>query len=159
MNAPRRSQRPPFEPRPFRLVDYNVVVEVIAAVRSAPLDPLRPLQVVIREEPRKRKPDQNALMWSGPLADLAQQAWIEGRQYSAEVWHEFAKKSFLPEEHDPALTLEGYVKWDVDPAGDRVLVGSTTQLTPRGFSDYLEQLYAFGASLGVRFSAGPGGDQ
>ena len=39
--------------------------------------------------------------------------------------------------------------------GGQHLVGSTTQLTVRGFSDFLEQVFAFGSSLGVQFSANP----
>jgi hypothetical protein len=151
-----KSLRPPFEPRAFRLVNYDVVLSVIAAVRSVPLDPLRPLQVVIREEPKKRKLDQNSAYWAGPLRDIAHQAFIAGRQYSPDVLHHYFKQQFLPEQHDPALTLEGYEKWSFDPAGNLVLVGSTTQLTPRGFSEFLEQVFAFGASLGVRFSAPTG---
>jgi hypothetical protein len=33
-----------------------------------------------------------------------------------------------------------------------VLIGSTQKLTKHGFSLYMEQIYAYGAELGVRFS-------
>lgn len=46
-----------------------------------------------------------------------------------------------------------YKKWDYMPNGERVLVGSTTDLSKYGFGQYLEQIYANGASLGVMFSA------
>lgn len=128
---------------------------LLALVQHLPIDPIRPLEIVVREEVKARKMDQNALMWVGPLADMAEQAWIENRKFSAEVWHEFLKKEFLPEEFDPELCKEGYAKWDFDPAGDRVMVGSTTQLTIKGFSQYLEQVFAFGANLGVQFHANP----
>ena len=55
----------------------------------------------------------------------------------------------------PELCKEGYIKWDVDPLGERVLVGSTTQLTVRGYSDYLEQVHVLGAEMGVQFHANP----
>mgnify|MGYP000658249821 CR=1 FL=1 len=64
---------------------------------------------------------------------------------------EYFKKEYLPEEFNPDLCKEGYQKWDYDPSGDRVCVGSTTELTVKGFSQYLEQIYAFGAEQGVRF--------
>ena len=45
-----------------------------------------------------------------------------------------------------------YKKWGITPVGDRVLIGSTTQLTVRGMSEYLSQVYAYGASIGVQFT-------
>lgn len=127
----------------------------IALLRNLPLDASKPLELVVREEVKARKPDQNALMWAGPLKDIAQQAWVDGRQYRDVVWHEHFKEMFLPDEFDADLCKEGYRKYDFTPAGKRVLVGSTTELTVKGFSQYLEQVYAFGANLGVQFHANP----
>ncbi len=126
---------------------------VMALLPNLPLDEANPLEVIIREPVKARGPDQNSLMWAGPLADIAAQAWVDGRQFSAEVWHEHFKREYLPEEFDPELTKEGYRKWDYTPAGERVLIGSTTQLTKRGFSQYLEQIEADGAGMGVQFGA------
>ena len=128
---------------------------LLALVANLPLDADKPLQVVVREEVKARKPDQNALMWSGPLKDIAQQAWVLGRQYSDVVWHEHFKTLFLPDDFDPELCKEGYRKLDVTPTGKQVLVGSTTELTVKGFALYLEQVYAEGANMGVEFSANP----
>ena len=128
----------------------------IAALRNAPLDPDKPLEFVLREEVKARKPDQNALMWSGPLADIEEQGYVNGRTYKAEVWHEHFKREYLPEEFDPALCKEGYRKWDYTPAGERVLVGSTKELTIRGFALYLKQVEAYAqVELGVQFHANP----
>lgn len=154
-----KSSRPKFEPRKIRLIGAEQVERAIAVLRNVPLDADKPLELLVREEVKQRKPDANALMWAGPLRDLSQQAWLDGRQFSAEVWHEFCKKEFLPEEFDPELCLEGYRKWDIDPAGDRVLVGSTTQLTVKGMSQHLEQMHALGGSLGVEFHEPPRGQQ
>lgn len=126
---------------------------LLAIVQNLPLDDEHPLEVVIREPVKVRGMDQNALMWVGPLAEIAAQAWVSGRQYSAEVWHEQFKREYLPEDFDPELAKDGYIKWDFTPSGDRVLIGSTTQLTKKGFSQYLTQVEAFGASLGVQFGA------
>lgn len=150
-----KSNRAPFATRPFRVLDEAVRERAAAAVLNMPIDPLRPLQVVLREEPRERKLDQQALLFAGPMRDIAEQAWFDGRQYSVEVLHEFCKRQFLPEDFDPELCLEGYAKWDVDPAGERILVGSTTMLTVTGYSNYLEQVFHLGASLGVEFRANP----
>ena len=124
-------------------------------LQNAPLDDAKPLEFVLREEVKARKLDQNALMWVGPLADIAEQAYVDGRKFSAEVWHEHFKREHLPEEFDPEQCKEGYRKWDYLPSGDRVLVGSTTDLTVAGFARYLGKVEADGANLGVEYHANP----
>lgn len=147
--------RPKFEQRKILLRGPEQVERATTLLRNVPLDEAKPLELLIREEVKGRKPDQNALMWVGPLKDIAEQAWVEGRQFSTEVWHSYFKAQFLPDEFDPELCKEGYRKWDFDPAGEPVLVGSTTDLTIKGFSQYLEQVHAFGANLGVEFHEAP----
>jgi hypothetical protein len=116
---------------------------------------MEPIEVVIREQIKGRRPDANARMWSGPLKDISEQAWIEGRQHSSDVWHAYFKRELLPEDFDPAMCKEGYRKYDFDPGGERILIGSTTHLTVKGFTEYLTAIEAFGASLGVSFHASP----
>jgi hypothetical protein len=96
-------------------------------------------------------------MWVGPLADIAEQGYLKGRTYIAEIWHEYFKRKYLPEQFDPAKCMDGYRKWDYDPDGERLIVGSTTKLTKAGFAEYLTQVEAFGANLGVRFTESPRG--
>ena len=150
------SKRPTFQQRTFRLADREIVRRLVGLVENLPVDAARPLEVVIREEKKKRTPDQNSLYWAGPLRDIAEQAWVAGRQYSAEVFHEYFKREFLPDpdraDCDDSHIKDGYVKWSAMPNGSRVLIGSTTGLTVRGMAAYLEQVYAYGASLGVQFS-------
>lgn len=109
------------------------------------------IEVLFRAEVKPRTLDQNALMWSCQLRDIALQAWVNGRQFSAEVWHEYFKREYLPEEPEEGITKERYTKWDYTPDGERVLIGSTTELTKRGFSIYLQKIEAHGANLGVQF--------
>ena len=149
------AKRQPFTTRKIFLRTEAQRATLHALIDSLPLDDRKPLEAVIREEVKARKPDQNALMWVGPLADIAEQGYVNGRTYSDVAWHEHFKAEFLPEEFDPELCKEGYRKYDYTPAGDRVLVGSTTQLTIKGFAQYLEQVIAFGANLGVQFHANP----
>ena len=118
------------------------------------------LEMIIRPIQKVRGLDANSRMWAGPLKDIAEQAWVGGRLYSDEVWHEQFKAEYLPELDSPELDMlvkdpETYIKWDFNSKGDRVLVGSTTQLTKHGFALYLQQVESFGASLGVMFSASP----
>lgn len=150
-----KSTRQKFATRTFNLINEDVRARLVAAIGNAPIDPLRPLEVVIREKAVVRKLSQNAALWAGPLRDISEQAWLDGRQFSAEVWQEYFKRQLLPETFDAELCLEHYRKWEIDPAGDRVLIGSTTQLTVKGMAEYTEQVTAFGGSLGVQFSAPP----
>lgn len=108
------------------------------------------MEVVIRKQKKPRGLNQNALMWSSAIKDIAAQVWPDGVQYSDETWHEYFKQKFLPEEASDE-TVDGYVKWDFLPNGNRYLKGSTTQLTKKGFAAYLEKIYAFGAQHGVQF--------
>lgn len=144
-------RRIPYQQRKFLLRTEFARESAIAALRNAPLDDDKPLECVIREEVKARKPDQNALMWAGPLRDIAEQGYVDGRTYSADVWHEHFKREFLPEEFDPALCKDGYRKWDYTPKGERILVGSTKQLTVRGFALYLQEVEAYAqVELGVQ---------
>lgn len=144
--------RQKFQRRPFLLRDEAVRDNLIRVIQNLPLDADHPLEIVIDERRPTRKQTQNAYLWAGPLKDIAEQAWIDGKQFSAEVLHEFLKRELLPEEFDPELVKDDYQKWRYDPKGNRILVGSTTDLTVKGFNIYLEQVIAFGAALGVNFT-------
>lgn len=148
-------KREKYPTRSIRLVGDQQREMAARILSNAPIDGSRPLEFVLREEVKARKPDQNSLMWSGPLKDIAEQAYVGGRTYIAEVWHEHFKDLYLPEEFDEQYTKVGYQKWTTTPAGKRVLIGSTTQLTVKGFAIYLEQVLAFGAGLGVMYHANP----
>ena len=136
----------------FRLIGKPQAEIAINAIQNAPIDSEYPLEVIIREEQKARSLSANALMWAGPLNDIAQQAWVHGRQYSALIWHEYFKEKFLPEVSNIKDTKEGYKKYEETPDGRRVLIGSTSKLTKWGFSNYMEQIYAYGGELGVKFT-------
>lgn len=144
--------RADYLPKVIRLVGKIQADTAITAIQNAPIDLERPIEVIIREEQKGRSLSANALMWAGPLNDIANQAWVHGRQYSALIWHEYFKEKFLPEFPDPKQVKEGYKKYEETPDGKRVLVGSTNKLTKYGFNLYIENIYAYGADLGVRFS-------
>ena len=144
--------RTDYLPKIIRLVGKLQADTAINAIQNAPIDIERPLEVIIREEQKGRSLSANALMWAGPLNDIASQAWVHGRQYSALIWHEYFKEKFLPDFPDLTQVKEGYRKYEETPDGKRILIGSTQKLTKHGFSLYMEQIYAYGADLGVRFS-------
>lgn len=145
-----------FKPIVIKLVGRQQVDRLKQIAENLPVG--QELECVFRKEQKVRGMDANARMWVGPLKDIAEQAWVNGRQFSAEVWHEHFKRQYLPEDNDPEIHLlakEGYRKWDFDPAGNRVLIGSTTQLLKRGFALYLQQMEADGAQMGVMFHEAP----
>ena len=150
--------RAPIKPLSIRLIGETQRQAAHARLDNMPIDAEAPIEVVFREEQKVRKMSANDRMWAGPLKDIEQQAFLNGRQFKAEVWHEYFKAEYLPEDDAPelpTLARDGYRKWDTGPAGNRVLVGSTTQLLKRGFALYMLQVEAFGASLGVQFSVSP----
>lgn len=150
-----KSTRPKFETIVIYLRSGKEQQSLLSRLPHFPLDSIRPLKVTIGEETKARGLDANARMWAGPLRDMAEQAYVEGRTFSAEVWHEYFKREYLPEEFDAELCKEGYRKWDYTPSDERVLVGSTTQLTVKGFAQYNTQIEAHGVNLGVMFTASP----
>lgn len=87
---------------------------------------------------RKRTAPQNRRYWGkGVLAQIAEQATVNGRLYSAETWHEQFKRQFI-----------GVVEL---PSGE-VIGKSSTDLTTTEFSDFCSQVEAFAAgNLGVTF--------
>lgn len=94
-----------------------------------------------------RSVQQNKFYWGVVLKEISEQAGIGGQKYAADAWHELFKRQFLARK----------VK-KVAVAGRRrkvvsVSLGSTTDLSVRAMSRYLEEVQAFAASdLGVQFS-------
>ena len=87
---------------------------------------------------RKRTSKQNRRYWGGGvLAQVAQQAVVNGRQYSAETWHELLKRMFIGVEELPDGSVIGK---------------SSTGLATAEFSEFCTQVEAYAASeLGVTF--------
>lgn len=87
---------------------------------------------------RKRTNSQNRRYWGrGVLAQVAEQAVVNGRLYSAEVWHEQFKRQFIGFEELPNGQIVGK---------------SSKELTTAEFSDFCAQVEAYAAKeLGVTF--------
>ena len=87
---------------------------------------------------KKRTPEQNRRYWGrGVLAQIAEQATVNGKLYSAEVWHEQFKRMFIG--------------FDELPNG-QIIGKSSTALTTAEFCDFCTQVEAYAATeLGVRF--------
>nr|DAP79054.1 MAG TPA: protein NinB [Caudoviricetes sp.] len=52
------------------------------------------LDITIRPYKAKRSHEQNKRLWA-IYGELADKAWVNGRRYSAETWHEYCKGYFL----------------------------------------------------------------
>lgn len=127
----------------------------VEAVKNITAEPL--MMVTIAPYVKKRSKSQNSMQWVALLGDFSMQVIIDGKQFAANVWHEHLKEKCLPGLPEEGITLKGYVKWMEMPCGKLKLVGSTTKLTTKGFSDYIERCYAYGVTeFDIRFSANPG---
>lgn len=118
--------------------------------KNIPIDPDNPIQVVFSEMTKARGVDQNAYYWMR-LVEIANQAWFSGRQYHSDVLHEYCKRNVMPDMVE-IKSGEKVSKFVDSPDGHAVII-STTQLSKKQFAEYTEMVEAFGASLGVLFSA------
>jgi len=136
----------------YRIDSKYAKVNAMKAINDLPED--GKMVVELKKYTKQRSTGQNAMVWVALLADFSMQVEIDGRKFSPEVWHEQLKRNFLPDEFDEELTLPGYKKWDFLPDGSMKMVGSTTKLTTKGMSEYIEACYAYGCcEFDIRFSA------
>jgi hypothetical protein len=84
----------------------------------------KPLAVTVNEHKAKRSAEQNKLYWDR-LRAISEQAWIDGKRFSAEAWHEHYKRKLI-----------GYEEL---PGGGSVGI-STTTLSVAEFSDHIERV-------------------
>ena len=140
----------------YILSSQQVKDACIKAIKAVDLSAKPVMEISIKKFVKQRTTAQNSLQWVGMLADFSLQGIMRGRKYDCDIWHEFLKRSFMPEQHEEGITLEGYVKWRELPDGTLQCIASTTKLTPKGISEYWERCYEFGArELEIRFSASP----
>ncbi len=125
---------------------------LVSKISNLPVDSERPIQIVISEQTKARGLNQNGLMWKR-IGEIAEQGWINNRQYDKDCWHEYLGKNEMPEEVE---LKDGTIcsKW-VEQIDGSMKVISTTLLSARCFAEYVTIIEAFGCSLGVMFSANP----
>lgn len=91
------------------------------------------LEVCIRPYNSKRSIEQNRRLWK-IYGELADKAWVNGRRYSAETWHEYCKGMFL------GFELKAM------PDGTELKTPiSTTTLNTAEMTDYQNRLQAWAA--------------
>lgn len=95
-----------------------------------------PLCVEVSSHSTKRSNAQNARYWK-ILQEISDQAWIEGKQYHPEIFHELAKRTHLGV---------------IDLPGGGKMGRSTATLTTAEFADYCDKVEAWAATeLGITF--------
>lgn len=87
---------------------------------------------------RKRTPAQNSRYWGkGVLAQIAEQATVNGRLFDAKSWHELFKRKFIGVVELPDGSVQGM---------------SSKKLNTAEFSEFCTKVEAYAASeLGVTF--------
>jgi hypothetical protein len=102
-----------------------------------------PMFLIATTAEEKRRAQQNKYYFGTVIRSIAKQAWINGRQYSAEAWHEQMARTY------------GQFKDVTLPDGEVVVKRlSTTEMSVKDFAKYTEQVMAYGATeLGIRFPA------
>ncbi|EPS1221638.1 recombination protein NinB [Burkholderia cenocepacia] len=101
----------------------------------------KPVAVTVYPYREKRTIDQNKKLHA-MIRDIAEQAWVDGRQYSEDAWKEIIRRTYIGTE-------------EIDlPGGTRVERGiSTTSLDVEQFAQMITAVQAWAVSeLGIEFS-------
>ena len=127
--------------RSFLLLREEHIAACIAFLRAnwqALAQQGKPLSVSVSEKGAKRTVDQNARLHA-LLREIASQAWVNGRQYDAETWKEFARRKWIGTEEI------------VMPDGSRTERGiSTTTLGVEDFNKLMANIELYAAEeLGI----------
>jgi len=114
--------------------DSHALYSFLKANAKALADQGKPLSVTVQEYKAKRTGEQNKRYWA-LLNEIAEQAWIGGKQCSSETWHLFFRKTLIGFESGP----DGY-EYPI----------STTTLDVAEFTTYMDKISAYaGTELGI----------
>lgn len=95
------------------------------------------LAVTVSLYKSRRSLEQNRRYFGPLLRTIAEQAWLDGRQFSTEAWHELFKRQFI-----------GLL----DLPGGGTLGMSSADLSVEEFSTFMHEVEAYAANeLGVQF--------
>lgn len=125
---------------------------LVNKINNLPVDEKKPIQVTFSEEVKARGLDANGLMWLR-IGEISAQVWRNNRQFDKDIWHHYLKINEMQEEVE---LKDGTIcsKWVEMPDGSKAVI-STASLSARCFAEYITIIEAFGAGLGVMFSANP----
>lgn len=120
---------------------WQSFVTVIKANAKAFADRGEPLRIILTSEQAKRNNEQNRRLWGYVYKTIAEQAWVNGQRFDADVWHEHLARKF------------GVCDEVVLPDGEIISVRrSTTKMSVQEFAEYMTRVEAYAATeLGVTF--------
>ncbi len=120
---------------------WPTVLAFIKANAAACAEKGTPIRLIVTAEERRRTSESNRYYWGVVLRDISEQAWVEGRQYDKDTWHEYF------------ADLYGVKAEKQLPDGRLILVRkSTSDYTIGEFSEYLTKVQAHAANdFGVTF--------
>lgn len=107
-------------------------------------------RVAVKAEPEEdaRSIQQLRFLWGVVYKETSEQARIDGQHYTPDAWHELGKRL-----HIPRKQTKTYVAGRRRPV-ITTSIGSTTGLSVRKMSLYIEKFMAWAATdYGVRFSS------
>lgn len=122
----------------FLLRDSNIRQNCIATIQQLPINPAKPLQIIIQEDTRSLA--QNRMLWSC-LNDISRQVIWYGRKMDAESWKHVFTSVLKKQETVPGID-GGFV----------VLGQSTSKMRVSEMKDLITLMHAFGAEHNVKFS-------
>ena len=131
-------------------IDGRTIKPIVQALRAFWENAVVPLVgqgkrvlLIVTSDDAKRNSQQNRRLWGYTYKHIAEQAWANGQQFSAEVWHEYLARKFGVLEE---MTL---------PDGEIITKRkSTTDYTVGEFADYMNEVEVHAAQeLGVVWPA------
>jgi len=94
---------------------------------------------VLEVRPAKRSLDSNRYYWA-VLGDISEQM-VVGKAYEPSIWHVYFKQLFLPD-----------LMQELPDGSLSIVPPSSTKLTQKEFSEYLEKVVKWALEHDVRFS-------
>jgi hypothetical protein len=118
--------------------NISAVGAFIKANWAACLTAGEPLRIEVTQRGDKRSAEQNKRYWA-LLRSISEQAWVDGRRFDSETWHELFRRQYIGTEE---INL---------PDGTRIERGiSTTTLSVSEFTSFMDRIEQYAAEqLGV----------
>jgi hypothetical protein len=114
---------------------WKLCVAFVKGNAKAMNDRESPLRVIVTTAEAKRRDEQNSAYWKYVVTPIAEQAWVNGRQFSKDVWHEHYAEKF-------AAKVEFVL-----PSGEiRSRRKSTTEMGVKEFAEYVQRVRADAAT-------------
>ena len=101
-----------------------------------------PMRLIVTTSSTKRNAEQNKRYWGFVLKTIAEQAFVGGKNFSAEIWHEYFARKF------------GVCDEVILPDGEIVTRRkSTTEMNVGEFAEYMSRVESHATmELGVMFA-------